>query len=188
VKTQRDIDKWFAEQVLPHERKYLSLAQRLMGGRESAQDAVQEAYQEIVAGRMWQSISNARAYTMQVVHNRCVSRLRVKRIPAVALPDFDMLALSDPNPDAFDALAAKEQLRRVEAVLRKMPLHLRRVFWMRRVDGLSHSAIADTLKIHERTVRKHMDQAVFLFSKYLLELEVPEQRRGLFNFKRRLPK
>ncbi len=188
MKTQRDVDKWFTEQVLPHERDYLSLAQRLMGDRESAQDAVQEAYQEIVAGDTWGTVSNPRAYMKRVVHNRCVTRLRIKKIPTSAMPETDSLALSDPLADPFAALAMKEQLELASIVLRRMPLQLRRVFLLRRVEGLSHAEISQTLKINERTVRKHMEKAQFLFTKSLAEVENPKEGSALWKFKLQLRK
>jgi outer membrane receptor for ferrienterochelin and colicin len=40
----RPIDRWFIDEVLPHERRYIAVARALTGSEDDARDLVQEVY------------------------------------------------------------------------------------------------------------------------------------------------
>ncbi len=68
------------------------------------------------------------------------------------------LAIDEPGPDR--AVIAREELRRMQAALDKLPRRYRNAVVMRKVQGLTTREIAQRLGIAEKTVEKHLTEGV----------------------------
>ena len=86
--------------------------------------------------------------------NRLVFRLR-RELPWQQLPEGRLQEASADVP-ADEALYAKQRQRRVGAVLAELPDEQRAVVTLSFVDGLSHSAIAETTKLPLGTVKSRL--------------------------------
>lgn len=162
----RDVDRWFAEFVVVHERSYLRLARRMMGDVEAARDLLHDAYANVLDGEGWRSIENPRAYVMRTIFNLGVHRIRRARVVAFqALPDFETLEFAASEPDGFQAVAMREQLKVGLAALNGLPDMTRRVLIMRRLEGMAVKVIARRLGMTVKGVDYHIARGAYLFSK-----------------------
>jgi RNA polymerase sigma-70 factor (ECF subfamily) len=153
----RPIDRWFIDEVLPHTRAYHDQARRWASDPAVAEDIVQEAYARIVALTNWGDLANPKAYTMLVIRNLAIDRLRQASIlPFDRGIDTTMMDVRDDRPDALAQAAARQELDRVRAVIAALPPQCRRVVEMRKVEDCSPREIADRLGISVSTVEKHL--------------------------------
>jgi RNA polymerase sigma-70 factor (ECF subfamily) len=64
------------------------------------------------------------------------------------------------EPDAVQALAARQRLTAILAALAQLSPQTQRVFRMHKLEGLSHSEVAAALGISRSAVEKHMIAAL----------------------------
>ena len=164
----RDVDRWFLENVVPHERGFLSLARRMSGDVEAARDLVHDVYAEILADAKWQTITHPRAYVRRTIYNLGVNRLKRSRIVTMQqLARVETVSYADLNPDAFDALSSREELELVLAALRKLPPRSRRALVLRRMEGMPPREIAASMGVSVSTVETHLANGLALLSDLL---------------------
>lgn len=152
----RDIDRWLIDAVLPGAARYHALATRLVGTAD-AEDLVQEAYAKLLCAPDWRAIGNPVGFTLRVVHNLALDRLRRARIVRIdQIAAADLMEIRDDVPDALDILSGKTELAALVAAVDRLPSQCRKVVRMRKFDGLAPQAIADSLGLSVSTVEKHL--------------------------------
>jgi RNA polymerase sigma-70 factor (ECF subfamily) len=98
--------------------------------------------------------------------------------------DMGAMGLADDAPDPEATAMARDELRRLRAIVAGLPTQQRRVFTLRKVYGMSPQAIADRLGLSVSTVEKHLVKAVRLCAEALArEDEAPGGRpkRSVWN-------
>lgn len=164
----RDIDRWFIDEVLPHESRFLALAGRLSASPEEASDIVQDVYARLFASDAWQVIDNPPAYVMRMVRNQAIGKLRRARIVSFqSVADPERFGQADDAPDAFDQTASRQSLRRLLAAISELPPRCREVVVMRRLDGLPPREIAQRLGLSLSTLEKRLARGLFLLARSL---------------------
>lgn len=172
---RRDIDQWFIAEVLTHAPAFRAYAKRLCGEVQEAEDLVQEAYARTLGVEDWRAIDNAKAFVFRVMHNLAVAKLRREKIVAIEhIPDVETLGAADPSPDAFAQAAARQELARVEAVIRALPGACRQVVTLRKIYDLAPVEIAARLNITVSTVEKHLTKGMRLVAAALADAPAPE--------------
>ncbi len=152
----RDIDRWLIDAVLPGAVRYRALATRLVGAAD-AEDLVQEAYAKLLCAPDWRGICNPVGFTMRVVHNLALDRLRRARIIRIdQIAAADLMEIRYDGPDALAVLSGKTELAALVAAVDRLPSQCRKVVRMRKFDGLAPQAIADSLGLSVSTVEKHL--------------------------------
>ncbi|HZF46059.1 MAG TPA: sigma-70 family RNA polymerase sigma factor [Sphingomonadaceae bacterium] len=164
----RPIDRWFIDEVLPHEPAFLDAARRLERDPEAASDLVQEAFLRLFGMDGWASIANPRHYVMRMLRNISIERLRrAKIVEFQRISDIDDFDVEDETPDQFRILAGQEMVGRVNAALNAMPERCRTVFIRRRFDEQPPREIASELGISLSTMEKRLARAVTLLARAL---------------------
>lgn len=144
---------WVLTQVMPHEPTVRAWLKRAKVSEEDASDLIQEAYANFASLDRFEHISRPDRYFFQVVRNLLTSqfrRARIVRIETVAELDTLVSAADDHSPERITA--ARRELEMVQAVIAALPERCRRIFLMRKVEGLSQREIAKRLKITESVV------------------------------------
>jgi len=107
-------------------------------------------------------VRNAAGYLYRLGSNLMLDRLRSERRAAARDHDWRdahrTVAGTDElseEPRADDAVAARQRLEAIVAVLRELPEQTQRVFRMHKFDGLSHAQVAEALGISRSAVEKH---------------------------------
>ncbi|GGV51182.1 DNA-directed RNA polymerase sigma-70 factor [Kitasatospora herbaricolor] len=147
-------DRAFAVLVGRHSAALLTLARRLTGNRQDAEDMVQESL--LSAWRRlpdFRGDAAFRTWLYRIVTNRCLSFLRSRPVPPVALD-------IRPEPATLPALGAPEQIAESHAATRAVVHALagldpgQQACWiLRELHGMHYEEIARTLSISEQTVR-----------------------------------
>ncbi|ESQ78673.1 hypothetical protein AEYBE204_11860 [Asticcacaulis sp. YBE204] len=166
----RDVDRWFADYVVPYERQYLWLARRLTGEGDAARDLVHDVYAELLAGDAWRSIKTPHTWVMRGIMSRGVDRIRRSKVVSMrALPDVESLEFATQELNGFEAVSVREQMRVGLTAINAMPDMTRRVLIMRRLDGLSIKEIAYRLNMTVKGVDYHIARGAFLFNQAMVE-------------------
>ena len=155
--------EWFKTVILPHQpqlRAYLRY-------RNDLDDLVAEALARAWANPEWRRIDRGRAYLFTIARNLVIDLARREKIVS-----FQAIADLDPPQDdsQFDAqLNARDQLRRLQAIVDQLPQQCRRVFILRRVQEKSFTEIAAEMDLTVSTIEKHLAKAIRLLAQALAD-------------------
>jgi RNA polymerase sigma-70 factor (ECF subfamily) len=123
-----------------------------------APDERDDVVQECLAS-VWSALSargaaapdSFAAFVRQVAHRRCVDWLRRLR-PTAELSE----QISDPKPDPYERLLAREPAARIRLVLQSLEPRCRELFRLHYYEKLGFREIAQRLGTQEATQRVHM--------------------------------
>jgi RNA polymerase sigma-70 factor (ECF subfamily) len=161
----RPIDRWFVDEVLPHERAYLDYARRAARSDDEAGDIVQEAYAKIFTLDGWAAIANPPGYVMRMIRNLAVGRIRQARVVTMQpLPPSALCEIADEAPDSFRVIAGRTQMARVQQAISQLPDRCRVALVRRRFAEETPREIAHDLGISVSTFEKRLARAVELLT------------------------
>jgi len=141
-----------------------SLAYRIVGDRNTAEDVTQEAFLSLwrSGARYDRARGSVRTWLLGVVRNRAIDSLRreATRAPTVEL-ELERLPDKGPYTELTDAEALRQEAaREVRGVLRMLPADQLKVIELAYFGGLSHSEIAEALGMPLGTVKGRMRLAM----------------------------
>lgn len=149
--------RWLAEHILPHEpamRRWLS--RLTLRSQADVDDIVQETYAILAKLESVSSIRDPLNYALQVAKSVFLQEMRRNKVVTIgSIADLAALGEADDSPGAEQHVHGQRELRRVEAAIGDMPTQVRRVFWLRRVGGLTQRETANQLGLAEHTVEKY---------------------------------
>lgn len=159
-------------EILPHERDLRIWLQRRLVDAADVEDIVQECYCRLAQLDDVAHVTMPRAYLFTMARNlvqRQRKRARVVRIEAIGDP-FDTPWESElPSPERI--AAARQELGRVQAALATLSDRARRIFVMRKVEGLTQKEIAQALGVSETIVENEASRSLRAVLKQLTEPE-----------------
>lgn len=139
--------------------KLYAVAMRVVSNTTHAEDVLQDAYLNIwrIAGDYRASLSPPMAWMGVVVRSRALDFLRKrtseKSLAAVDIDDTVGETLQADSPDPMDASDASEQAWALHECLRKIEAQPRQVLTLAYFKDLSHSELAEQLKLPLGTVK-----------------------------------
>jgi RNA polymerase sigma factor (sigma-70 family) len=154
--------RWIGRHILVHEaqaRRWLSRHVRSLSPND-ADDLIQEAYLRIWSSDL-ASIQNPRAYLFASLRNLLLEQARhASIVPMERMGEIDELRIFSDDPGPERRIAARQELERLCAVVVSLPAQCRRVFELRKVQGMRQRDVASEMGISERTVEKHLAKAL----------------------------
>lgn len=163
-----EIVAWVASRILPHEADVRRFIARTVRSAEDVDDVVHEAYCRLASLDDVAHIANPRAYFFQTARSVVLERIRRTRIVRIeAVAEIDALNIVDDEPSPERNVAARRELERVKRLIEALPAKCRRVFEMRKIEGLSQKAIAAKLGVSENTVEAQAARGLKLILKAL---------------------
>ncbi|MEZ5145127.1 MAG: sigma-70 family RNA polymerase sigma factor [Acidimicrobiales bacterium] len=139
-----------------HGRFLYTVAYRLTGNHDEAQDLVQEVLLRVQRGLATYRPGSMEGWLSRITTNAFLDEVRRrKRRPVEALPDDPERVLAG-APGADDALAAADLPGHLQAALRDLPEDYRAAVVLCDVVGFSYQEIADTLDVPVGTVRSRI--------------------------------
>lgn len=154
--------QWMSQHILPLEaevRGWLGLHARTLS-KADVDDVIQEAY-----ARIWKagihSIAQPRAYFYTTIRNLLSEQARRARIvPMERMGEIDSLRIISAEPGPDQRANARQELAQLLAAMSELPPQCRRVFELRKLDGLSQRDVAAAMGIAQKTVEKHLMKAL----------------------------
>lgn len=165
--------RWIAACILPYEAELRSWLKHHVGllTPADADDLIQEVFARILAAD-YSTIRNPRAYlyaTMRHLLRENARRNRIVSIDLLGRVESLNLISEEPGPDRH--VGARQELERVRAIVAQLPAQCRRVFILRKLQGLSHGEIAEQMGITQKTVINHLTRALMKISERLAAQE-----------------
>ena len=136
---------------------------RRCGCIDTAADIVQETYQRMLSGNLWQQAENPRALLHRIAANLAVdyerrAAVRNRHVTSENIATDWVAEIDSRQPDAV--LANQQRLQQLSVAIEALPPKCRTVFMLRKFDGLSHAEIAERLAISRNMVEKHLRHAL----------------------------
>jgi RNA polymerase sigma factor (sigma-70 family) len=172
--------QWIATHILPYRSEVRGWLRRRLGSlqQNDIDDVLQEAF-----ARIWEAdfstIHNGRAYLYTTVSNLLAEYVRRRRIvPIELLGEIEALSIISEEPGPERRVSARQELERIRAIVAKLPTQCRRVFELRKFDGLSHKEVARQMGLSEKTVENHLTRALARVAAALADTASSEAASG----------
>jgi RNA polymerase sigma-70 factor (ECF subfamily) len=145
----------FASLYDRHGRVAYSLAYRLMGGRQAAEDLVQEAFIKVwrSAGGYRAGRGSVRTWILAIVRNRAIDQLRSDASRRRTREEVEASAPTSYPSEAFAETWRNTQQERVREALRRLPREQMRILELAYFSGYTHMEIAERLSLPLGTVK-----------------------------------
>lgn len=140
-----------------HSPRVLSLAQRMLGTREDAEDVSQEVFIKVFeqAGNWVQGEAKFTTWLHRVTLNKCYDRLRKKRETGMAEPP-DM---EDETLGPAGQMLAQQRANRLKEVIAELPERQRAALMLSHYEELSNTETAEILEISVEAVESLLSRA-----------------------------
>ena len=150
----------FEQAVLPHLNAAYNLARWLLHNPHDAEDAVQESY--LRAFRFFDSFdgSDARAWLLAIVRNRCRTYLQQnarREVTGQLSDDAGLAGQASANPES-EALR-KSEIDSLRSCLENLPVDYREVIILRDLEQMSYKEVAAAAGIPVGTVMSRLSRA-----------------------------
>lgn len=175
----------FNQLVMLYQSMVYNLAYRILGDRDAAADATQDAF--ISAFRAIRKFRGGsfKAWLLRIVTNACYDQLRSKqRRPTSSLDDLPVDTdhidyLADPGERPAEFVERQELHRAIQAAIRTLPPDQRIVLVLSDVQGLSYQEIAEATGASLGTVKSRLSRGRARLRDFLLEQELLPARYRL---------
>lgn len=156
---RREKTAWFKAQILPHEAELRRRLQRLRV--PDVEDIVSETLTRAYATENWRRVDRGRSFVFQILRNLLIDAARRNSIVEIDfMADVERLHVEDGRPGPEAVASARDELRQLQRALDALSPQPRRVFVLRRIDGLSPQEIAVQMGLSVSTVEKHLAKAM----------------------------
>jgi RNA polymerase sigma factor (sigma-70 family) len=157
MREKRQIDEWFLREVLPLEPSLMRFLRRNWHNESDLTDLRQELYVRLYESATEAVPAHTRAFVFTAARNMLINHVRRGRIVSMeVVADLDALNIAVDTVTPEQQVSAREELRRLQSGLERLPPRCREVVVLRRVEGLSQREVATRLGVGEDTVEKHM--------------------------------
>jgi RNA polymerase sigma factor (sigma-70 family) len=165
----KGIQQEFAESK-PQLRRYLA---RFLGPAD-VEDLLQEVFLRAYSAELKRPILMPRAYLFRIAKHAALNELARRRnsfaTPIEEFSDPDVVG-SGSQPDIEQDLEGRRRLALFSRAVASLPDQCRKVFVLRKVEGLSQAEIARRLGLAESTVEKHLAKGMLLTRDYMARAE-----------------
>lgn len=169
---RRKVVAWVGRNILPHEADVRAWLRRSMVPPGEVEDIVQDAYCRLVGMTDVAHISNPRAYFFTVARSIVIDRMRRARVVRMeTVTEIDSLDVVWDEPSPERITAARRELERVRGLIARLPGRCRRIFELRKIEGLSQREIAKRLGVTETIVENDVVRGLRLILKAIAEGE-----------------
>jgi RNA polymerase sigma-70 factor (ECF subfamily) len=159
--TASDVDVWFAREVLPLEAALMQFLQHHWRNRNDVEDLVQDVYVRIYEAAQKEIPEHPRKFLFTAARNLLIDRARrAQIIPIEALPDPETLDIAVDTPGPERNAIARDELRRLQEALDRLPARNREAVVLARIEGLTGREISQRMGLAEATVSHHLSNGI----------------------------
>lgn len=168
---------WVGREILPHEADVRAWLRRSLVSDGEVEDVIQDAYCRLLSLPNTSHIGSPRAYFFTAARAVAIDRLRRSRVVRMeTITEIDALnvVLDEPSPERITA--GRRELERVRRLIASLPDRCRRVFELRKIEGVPQREIAAMLGVTETIVENDVVKGQRLILKALAEGEPTASR------------
>ena len=155
--TAPDVETWFIREILPLESILMQFLRHNWREKSDIEDFRQEVYVRVCEAAQREIPTAARSFMLTTARNLIVDRVRLRQVvPIDVVADLESLdtAIEDPGPEL--TVLARDELRRLQTALDRLPSRCREAVVLGRIEGLTGREIASRMGISEKTVSMHL--------------------------------
>ncbi len=155
------LEAWFVREILPLEAELMQFLQHNWRNQSDIADLRQDIYERVCEAAQKQRPDQPKAFLFRTARNLLVDRVRREHIvPFEAVADLDALQLIIDAPSPERSAIARDELRRLQAALDRLPPRTREAIVLGRIEGLAGHEIARRMGITESTVSIHLANGI----------------------------
>ncbi len=167
-------ENYFKNTFLSQKNKLYRFAYFFLKGEDEAKDATQEALIKIWDKREeWHKVENPDAWSMQIIKNNCLDRLRKKKTAQKHQQLMELTHSTHQNPGTISIW--QDQWQILQQVMEQLSEKQKTVFILREIEGNSYQEIAELLEISEAQVKSDL----FRSRKFLREAMLKVNNYGI---------
>ena len=152
-----DVHGWFVREVLPLEPILMQYLHHNWRNKSDLGDLRQDIYVRVCEAAQKALPENAKAFLLTSARNYVINRMHRDRVVSIeTAADLDDLGIAMDEPGVDRVVIAREELRRLQIALDRLPERCREAVVLGRIEGLSRREIAVRMGISESTVRQHL--------------------------------
>jgi RNA polymerase sigma factor (sigma-70 family) len=156
-----DLDAWFVREVLPLEAALTQYIRHNWRDGTNVADLLQDIYLRVFEAAAKEYPKATKPFVFAIAHNLLVDRVRREKvIPLEAVENLDSLGVATDAPGPEAHVAAREELRKVQAAVNRFPPRAREAFTLYHVEGLSVREIGVRMGITDRGVTWHLNEGL----------------------------
>ncbi len=168
AETSSALKAWFVREVLPLEAGLMQYLQHSCRDVTEAADLRQEVYVHIYEAAKKQVPHPVKPFVFAVARNLLIDRVRRERIvPIDTVVDLEALDVAIEIPGPERTVIARDELRRLQLAIDRLPQRCREAVILGRIEGLSGQQIAARMGISEATVSKHLSVGMYALANIL---------------------
>jgi RNA polymerase sigma factor (sigma-70 family) len=146
-------------------RRIIRLLRNRGATPEDAEDLVQEAVLRLhIYARTGNEVRDPESFVKRAALNLAIDAHRHAHAELYESTPVEELTIVDVGAAPDEVLSAEQRLLQMRDALDRASVRTREVFFMHRLQGLSHAEIADKLKISKSAVEKHIASAVTILA------------------------
>jgi RNA polymerase sigma-70 factor (ECF subfamily) len=152
-----DLEAWFVSEVLPLEPALMQFLRHSWRHPADLADLRQDVYVRLYEAAKAKPPHPVKPLLFAIARNLLIDRFRRERIiPIEGVADLAEIEVASDAPAPDRSVIARDEVRRLEAALEKLPPRCRQAVMLRRVEGLNRAEIALRMGISKETVGAHL--------------------------------
>lgn len=176
--TTSDVDAWFVREVLPLEATLMQFLRHNWRDKGDVEDLRQEIYARVYGAARKEIPQSTKSFVFTTARNLLINLAqKANVIPIEAVADLDALGIELDTPPPDRSVMARQELRRLQDALDKLPPRHREAIILGRIEGLTGREIASRMGIAETTASQHLKLGMNALTDLYLRETVPSRRQ-----------
>jgi len=169
--SRQSIMRWVVRDVLVHEPALRAWLKRTAGPSD-IEDVIQESFYRISNLKDVSHIRSGRAYLFTTARMIILERVRRSKIVSIdTIAELEKLQIPIDAASPEDEAISRNYLEKINSIIDDLPDRCRKVFRMRKIEGLSQREVATRLGLAEHTVENDVAKGLSLILKTLTDGE-----------------
>lgn len=166
--TDDAVSAWFVREVLPFEPNLMHYLQHNWRNPNDIPDLRQEVYARILEAAQERIPDNPRNFLLVCARNLLIDRMRRRQVlPMDTFADLDALSIAASTPEPDRILIEREDIRRLEAALERLPPRTREAIGLAYFEGLSATEIARRMGVARPTASRFIAKGALILADIL---------------------
>ena len=171
---------WLGREILPHEAAVRSWLRRSFAAAGDVDDIIQETYCRLAALTNIEHIDQPRGYFFQAARSVALEQIRRARVVRIeTVSEIEALDLALEEPSAERIVSGRRELERVRGLIAALPERCRRIFEMRKIEGVPQREIAQRLGVSENIVENEAVRGLRAILAAMTEQDAPAGVQGV---------